>query len=395
MKSIRFRKEKISIKNIGHQRFWIGTGAGLITAITVSLAFNYLRKGFRFLTILSADLLILEENELRFFNIFFSVLSSVLGLSVSIWIWMSNRTHKRKKDRMYKQLATTNALLVFWVILMVIARFGSVLPIILYGLPGYDNHLNLYEAYWILFVLIPIVVFAQSWFSVRLVYRAGKWIFYSFLVCIFTAFILQLTTTVNQEKINISYHKNFEKDYQYIDDEIKRAKTEYGIEFDTQAIETLKKWHTEASIEQVMRFKAAFANNKQVSLDTIILEKIVIRNFKKGGWYYHQTDPIGNWHYALPYDVLAQLERFGVNSNQTKELFEVLREQIDLVNTQKIDREEYGNYTQTERRRSLEARYLIPESLILQLKEVRDSLIKDKKYYDFAKELPEIKNERY
>jgi hypothetical protein len=45
MKSIQFRKEKISIQNIGHQRFWIGIGAGLITAITISLAFNYLREG--------------------------------------------------------------------------------------------------------------------------------------------------------------------------------------------------------------------------------------------------------------------------------------------------------------------------------------------------------------
>ncbi|EPR70863.1 hypothetical protein ADICYQ_0859 [Cyclobacterium qasimii M12-11B] len=40
---------------------------------------------------MQADLLILEENELLFFNYFFSFLSSVLGLSITIWIWMLNK----------------------------------------------------------------------------------------------------------------------------------------------------------------------------------------------------------------------------------------------------------------------------------------------------------------
>jgi hypothetical protein len=41
MTNIRFRKEKISIQNIGLQRFWIGVVAGLISAISISLFFNH------------------------------------------------------------------------------------------------------------------------------------------------------------------------------------------------------------------------------------------------------------------------------------------------------------------------------------------------------------------
>lgn len=131
-----FYKESITIQSIGKKRFWIGIITGIITAITISLAFNYSREIFRLFTSQSADLLILNEKELQFFNFFFSILSTVLGLSIAIWIWMSNNVHKQQIDRIHKQLSRTNALLIFWVILMMIARFGSMLPILLFGMEG-------------------------------------------------------------------------------------------------------------------------------------------------------------------------------------------------------------------------------------------------------------------
>jgi hypothetical protein len=392
MTNIRFRKDKISIQNIGRQRFWIGIVAGLISAISISLFFNHSREVLRLFTGMSTDLLILKENELLFFNYFFSFLSSVLGLSITIWIWMQNKKHSRRKDRIYKQLSVTNTILIFWVILMIISRFGSILPIVLFGTPGYDNHLNLYEEYWILFVLIPIVVFTQSWFTVRLVYQAGRWIFLSFLFCILTAFTLQLTTTVNQEKLNSAYHQRFEKDYNYIDQEIRIAKEKYGIDYNEQTVEILKKRITESSIKQIESIKKAFSADNPVTLDTIILQKIIIRNFKEGGWNYYRRNSIENWRYALPIDIKKQLSYFEQNSKEEKELFEVLKEMIDLVNTPEIHWEEYQNFTETERRRSLGARYNIPEPLIEQLKKVRTQLLENDRYSDYSKDLKLIKD---
>lgn len=390
MTNIRFRKEKISIQNIGQQRFWIGIVAGLISAISISLFFNHSRESLRLLTCLSADLLILKEHELLFFNCFFSTLSTVLGLSITILIWMQNKKHNRRKDRIYKQLSITNVLLVFWVILMLIARFGSVLPIVLFGIPGYDNNLNLYEEYSILFVLLPIVVFLLSWFTVRLVYQAGKWIFLSLLFCIMTAFTLQLTTTVNQEILNSAYHHKFESDYNYIDQEIKIAKEKYGVDFDEQTIEILKKQISESSVEQIAGVKNAFSIDRPVTMGTIIIQKIIVRNFKESGEYSYPRNSIENWRYALPDDILKQLDYFDRSSNETKELFEVLKEMIDLVNTPEMPWEEYQNHTDTERRRSLGARYNIPDPLIEQLKEVRTRLLEDDRYSDFSKNLQEI-----
>ena len=92
---------------------------------------------------------------------------------------------------------------------MMIARFGSVIPFILYGMPGYDNQLNLFEDYWLLFILIPIVVFTQSWFIVRLIYRSGKWILFSFLICLLIAFTIKQTTSINQKILNKTYFKKY------------------------------------------------------------------------------------------------------------------------------------------------------------------------------------------
>ena len=84
--TVKFRKEKISIQNIGKQRFWIGIISGLFSAIIISLTFSYFRELFRFFTTLSADLLILEKSELQFYNYFFSSLATVLGLSITVAI---------------------------------------------------------------------------------------------------------------------------------------------------------------------------------------------------------------------------------------------------------------------------------------------------------------------
>lgn len=386
----RFTKDKISIQAIGAQRFWFGIIAGILSAISISLAFNYTREILRLYTGISADLIILRENEILFYNLFFSALSTVLGLSIAIWIWMGNRAHKRRKDSIRKQLSRTNAMLIFWIILMVVARFGTLLPVLLYSRPGYDNQLNLSEEFWLLFVLLPLVVFSQNWLSVRLVYKAKEWIIISFGVCLFIAYTLSITTKTDPTILNNAYYHRFEKDYQYIEKEIAAAKYNYGIDYSFETIDVLKKWHTDSSSEQLMSIKSAFANNSSVSLDTIILQKMVIRNFKQDNEYYHPRSSLENWHYALPLDVLNQITFAQSDENKTKELFQILREQIDLVNTAEIDWESGERYTETQTRRSRGAKHNIPTPLIYQLVAVRDSLMNMAPYSDFANKLPEI-----
>lgn len=391
MTNISFKKSKISIQNIGKQRFWFGILAGIISAFSISLFFNQSREVLRFFTGMSFDLLILENKELAFFNYFFASLSTVLGLAITLWIWMGNRTRTRKMGEIYKQLSRTNTILIFWLVLMMTARFGSIIS---FGILNNGFHLDLLNDYWLLFVLIPIVVFTQSWFTVRLVYRSGKWILLSLLTCLITAFTLSKTTNVDQEKINNIYFLRFEKDHDYIIKEVTIAKEKYGIEYETKAIETLKNWYTENSIEQVDKVKTSFRKNTKVSMDTIILQKIIIHNFKTGNWRNISRNSFENWHYAFPKDILRQIGYFKTNSNETKELFNTLKEQIELVNAPEIEWDDYNSYTETEIRRSNGVKYHINDFIISQLKYVRDSLTKVERYSELNKTLPKINNEK-
>ena len=389
MTKISFKKSRISVQNIGKQRFWFGILAGITSALSISLFFNQSREVLRFFTGMSFDLLVLENKELTFFNYFFASLSTVLGLAITLWIWMGNRTRTRKMSKIYKQLSRTNAILIFWLILMMITRFGSIFS---FGILNNGIHLDLINDYWLLFVLIPIVVFAQSWFTIRLVYRSEKWILLSLLACLITAFTLSKTTTVDQEKINNSYFIRFEKDHDYVIKEVTNAKEKYGIEYDTKTIETLKKWYTENSIEQVDKIKTSFKKETKVSMDTIILQKIIIHNFKTGSWHNNRRNSLENWHYAFPKDILRQIGYFKTNSNETKELFNTLKEQIKLVNTPEIEWDNYDSYTETEIRRSDGVKYHINYIITKQLAYVRDSLMKVEKYTELNKTLPKVNN---
>ncbi len=384
-----FQKEPISIQTIGKRLFWMGTAAGLITALSLSLAFNYTRETFRFFTGMSADLLIPEEAEWLFFNGFFAALAAVLGLSAAIAAWMSAPARRSRKSRLYRQLALTYALLIFWVSLMMLARFGSILPIMLFGLPGYDDDLNLYEEYRFLLFLFPIVVFLQSWFSVRLVYRAGKWMLISFVCCIAGAFLLSKTTAVRRDIVNDAYVKRFEREYAYITKEVGRATQLYGIGFETQTIATLKKWHLESAYAQVRSVKSAFSKDRKVTLDTIILQKIILHNCKLGGRAYYPRQSAENWPYALPEDVLKQIRLFEPDAPEARELFEVLKLQIGLVNKQETDGAIAPGFS-AKRIGSCGA-YRPPGVIISRLAAVRDSLLRDERYAAFHVMLPDIR----
>jgi len=390
MTKIQFRKHELSIQNIGRNRFWIGLAAGLLSAIILSLFFNHSREVLRLVTGITPDLLILPEQEVLFFNYFFSFLSTVLGHSITIWIWMQNKHHKRRKDRLYKLLSVTNAVMMFAVALMLISRIGSNLTIVLFAQMSYDHHLPLYEEYSMLFILVPIVIFLHNWHSVRLAYRAGKCILISSMVVPLIAIGLQFTATVDQKKNNQAYLHRFIEEHTYIEREVKMAKENYGIDFNDMTIEILKKWNAESSVEQIKRVKTAFSSLRPVTLDTILLQKIIIRNYKQTWEHHPSANRINNWPYALPVDIERQLEYFHIRSNETKELYEVLREMVELVNAPETFQTLARPHTYTLVRKRHVNFYEATDTLISQLKETRKRLIENSRDSILSNRIPEI-----
>ena len=394
MKKIGFKKNKISIKNIGRQRFWFGIISGFFSAISISLIFNRTRELIRLITSLSQDLLIFEKQELVFFNYFFVSLSTVLGFSITIWIWMGNPINEKKKHKLYKQQVRTNTQLFFWLILFLIAQLACLfLYFITAEVNNYDYPVNLYKEYKLLFILTPIVIFLQSWFLVRRIYKTTKWILFSLIITLVTIFILKVTTTIDQNILNEKYLKQYEKSYSYIKNTISESEKKYNIKFNEQAIKTIEQRKSRNSVLQIRELKKSFAKDTKVSIDTIILQKIIIHNTKAERRYRYHGDSITliNWKYPLPKDILKQINNFKSNSNETYELFKTLKEEILLVNKSKIILNDYKSIDEKiSKKEKLELKVNI--MVVEQLIKVRDSLKNLEEYSELSKTLPVIKN---
>ena len=398
MRNTRISKDYISIQNIGLKRFWVGVAAGLFSSISLSLAFNYTREVYRLITGFEPDLLILDKQEFLYFDIFFASLAATLGFSISVWIWMNNINHLRKRDRINKQLARTYSLLGFWVFFGVVARFGTNLPIILYRTYGYDNHLNLLDDFWLIFVLIPIVVFFQSWLGVRLVYRPGKWIWLSLICCLTMSLILFKTTGVDRNIVNENYFLRYEPQLLYVDNEVLNAQEKYGIKFDQKTISSLKKFSAESSFDQFESVRLAFRSGRKVKLDTIIMQKIILHNMKEGYWHYYYwgRNDINNWRYPLPTEILKQVYLHGPGTPETGELFSILNLQIKLANISLSSpeyRNNWSNLTLLEMKRISYASYHLPEIIIEQLVSVLGELKSMPEYQPYIEKLEGMKYE--
>ena len=396
MKRIKFNKEKISIENIGVKRFWIGIISGLFSAYAIALLVNRTREFIRWYTSLYQDLLLFDKNELLFFNYFIVSLSTVLGFSITIWIWMSNSIHKSKKHKIYKQQALSNALFFFWLILFLLAKLSSLFIYLgVTGVNSYDTPLYLHKEHKLLFILIPIVLFSQNWSFVRRSYKTGKWVLTSLAIIVMTALIITKITTVDQNLLNNIYFKKHKAYYTYLDSTIIHSEKKYSIKFDIVALNTLRLQKSFNSIKQLREIKKAFAKNQKIALDTIIIQKIMIHNLKAKSNYRSNNNSrtFRNWEYALPKDILKQIQYFTVDSNETKELFEVLKEEILLINKAKIIVENQNNSSIYY---SFSAKYekelLVNIAVVEQLLEVTNELKSKKNYSELSKILPDIKD---
>ncbi|MFT4523246.1 MAG: hypothetical protein ACI8ZN_002198 [Bacteroidia bacterium] len=224
-------KIKISIAQIGVIRFWVGVAAGLICSLCICLYFNWSREILRFMTGAFADLLHLSDKEEMFYNHFYAALSSVLGLCLMLWIWMGNASLKFGRRRHLVHLSNSYTLLIFWIAILAVARFGSITALFPYGQAGFDNELDLSSDYWLLFILIPVVVFGHAWMGLRLVYRTGWWMRKTGLASMLFTLLLAQTAITSNKIVNESYAQRFKKDWAYIDREVSEAQSLYGLEY--------------------------------------------------------------------------------------------------------------------------------------------------------------------
>lgn len=376
-----FLKPKISIDKLGKRQFWTGTIIGILIAFILSYFFNYSRESLRMITFM-ADPYILTEKEFRLYDLFFASFATSLGFGFTIVYWLRGR-NKNIRKRYLKTFAISNAWLITFVALMVVARFGSILPIILYGLHGYDGHLDLLHDFWLVFVLIPIYVFFAHWNTIRMIFRTRYWVLLSVVFYILTTFYLYKTTYADRDILNQSCYSQNKQRFNYIDSEFDKAKI-LGVFFNDTTKQILRKKYAERTTDLVLNLKQAFQSDKIVPLDTLILENIVIHNMNRHGLYFYgpHQDKNKNWSYALPENIYYQILKHDINSVETEVLFEILSEQISLFTSPQINWNEWEKYTDDEREKSFFRRNLMHSTVTIQsrLIQVVDKLKSDRRY---------------
>jgi len=386
-----FLKPEISIDKLGKRQFWTGTIIGILIAFVLSYFFNYSRESLRMITFM-ADPYILTEKEFRLYDLFFASFATSLGFGFTIVYWLRGRNKNIRKQYL-KTFTISNAWLITFVALMIVARFGSILPIIVYGLHGYDGHLDLLHDFWLMFVLIPIYVFFAHWNTIRMIFRTKYWVLLSIVFYILTTFYLYKTTYADRDILNQSYYSQNKERFDYIDSEFDNAK-KLGVFFSDTTKQILRKKYAERTTDLVLNLKKAFQSDKPVPLDTLILEKILIHNMNRHGLYFYgrYQDRDKNWSYALPENIYTQILKRDINSKETEILFEILSEQISLFTAPQINWAEWEKYTDYEREKSYFRRNLMysTETIQSRLIQVVDKLKSDKRYEKYYYLLQDI-----
>jgi len=375
-----FIKPTIGITKLGKRQFWTGIVVGIVASFILSYFFNYSRESLRAITF-TGDPFILTQKEFRLYDLFFAFFATSLGFGLTIIYWIRGRNQNIKR-RFLKVYAISNSLLIVLVALMLVARFGSILPIIVYGLHGYDGHLDLLHDFWLLLVLIPIYVFFANWNTIRLIFIARYWMLLSFVFFAITSFFIYNTTYVNRDILNQSYYSKNKERFDYIDSEFEKA-SNLGVYYDVTTKQVLRKKHAERTTDLVFDLKQAFDKENIVSLDTLILQKIVIHNLNWHGFFYGRNHDIDkNWPYALPENIYWQIMKHDVDDAETKILFEILAEQISIFNTPDIPWNNYQKYTHYEREKSTFRRNLMFNTNTIQsrLVQVVEKLKSDNKF---------------
>ena len=363
-------KPELNLKHIGALRFWLGTFIGILFSTALCFLLNYSSEILRYFTGQFGDQIYLTTTEKFQQKLFFATLSTTIGFSVAMWFWLSSVRNNSPKQKLHKRLNQVNSILVIWVPLLFITRIGTILFTNVYAIRGYNKSMNFLEEFKILLVLIPLVIFSQNWMNIRLAFRTNWWPVYSIVAIFITSILLVYITSVDTNIVDKNYKNRFGQEYQYIDYETMRAAENYNIQFSKATVTTLKEWHTIQSMNQVETVKNAFENSSPVSLDTIILQKIIIRNFKNGIWKPSRNNLFYGWDYVKPLDVLKQIKNAKYEKSRTKELIEILNEQILLVNHLSIDRSKIYELDHFSRRKVIGSRHKIPAAIIIQLEEV-------------------------
>jgi hypothetical protein len=139
--------------------------------------------------------------------------------------------------------------------------------------------------------------------------------------------------SLDRSIIDDSYRFSIKERLELIDNELNKAKS-MGVDISPETKSFLEKFHTNSKLKMIEDIRYSFMSKKAVSLDTLVLAKIMITNLDHIGNFpaevYTEEKWDLMWMYPLPEDVYNQLKFHSPNSIETRILFEILSEMVNI-----------------------------------------------------------------
>ncbi len=214
-----FLHHQIQDFQIPKQRFIIGLLIGLIYSVLIYALLYLIREVFRLLSVSEDyDLWILNESEHSFYNLFFAFIAVIFDQSISFNYWISGAKNIHYTLKLRKISIINDQNVLNWSFASWFAKL-SVVFAIFYGLAFTKGYyvFSFFPDYKCLFILIIVVLFFQSWLTIRRTFKqkALKWMFVSALLVTGLSFGLSKINFSDYKAINKSYlSKSISNNYQ-------------------------------------------------------------------------------------------------------------------------------------------------------------------------------------
>ncbi|MCF8296769.1 MAG: hypothetical protein K9J13_04420 [Saprospiraceae bacterium] len=183
---------------------------GIILGLSYSFAFYsflYLfREVFRYLSITeNYDLLVLSDAEVNFYNLFFAFLAVILGQSTCFSFWLDRprvlgTKFNIRRITMVNDQRALNWYFLSWFSKMVV-MFAIFFVVLSYGA---FYAISLYPDFNYIFILAVIVLFFQTWNTIRLTFlrKSLKWLLISIIAVSAVSFGLSRINLIDYKSVN-------------------------------------------------------------------------------------------------------------------------------------------------------------------------------------------------
>ncbi len=177
----------------GNFEFYSGILVGIGYSIILNILFQQIAKTR---SITSA---IREGNWKEFVNTSFSnfdlliisTFSVALGFCFTTYLWMSKRKVRNRRKNFRLNIAQTNSIFIFGLILFVLTRYSTIYSGFNYG--NFDFSIKEYFGFWIF--IFPMFIYLYNWSFISKIYKSSRTFLTTTFLCLVLSIILSTIKT--------------------------------------------------------------------------------------------------------------------------------------------------------------------------------------------------------